>query len=57
MTHRFPNKFEPVWNRFKTSFFRQFWEVISEEHGIDPTGKFVGSPDASITSDEQGPML
>ncbi len=34
----------------------QFWEVISEEHGIDPNGKFVGSTNSDAgqaTSDDQ----
>lgn len=28
--------------------FRQFWEIISEEHGIDPTGTYVGDSDLQL---------
>lgn len=26
----------------------QFWEVISEEHGIDPTGIYIGDSDLQL---------
>lgn len=26
----------------------QFWEVISDEHGIDPTGNYVGDSDLQL---------
>ena len=26
----------------------QFWEVISDEHGIDPTGMYVGDSDLQL---------
>jgi len=26
----------------------QFWEVISDEHGIDPTGAYVGDKDIQL---------
>ena len=26
----------------------QFWEVISDEHGIDPTGNYVGTSDLQL---------
>lgn len=29
-------------------FFRQFWEVISDEHGIDPTGTYHGDSDLQL---------
>lgn len=29
-------------------FFSQFWEVISDEHGIDPTGNYVGDSDLQL---------
>lgn len=29
------------------SYF-QFWEVISDEHGIDPTGQYVGDSDLQL---------
>ena len=37
-------------------FLFQFWEVISEEHGLDHTGKFIGTSKDSqdqMTSDDQ----
>ena len=30
------------------AFFLQFWEVISDEHGIDPTGTYVGDSDLQL---------
>ena len=30
------------WFLILSSFFWQFWEVISDEHGIDPSGNYVG---------------
>lgn len=29
-------------------FFSQFWEVISDEHGIDPTGTYHGDSDLQL---------
>lgn len=29
-------------------FFPQFWEVISDEHGIDPTGAYHGDSDLQL---------
>lgn len=29
-------------------FPRQFWEVISDEHGIDPSGNYVGDSDLQL---------
>ncbi len=29
-------------------FFLQFWEVISDEHGIDPTGAYHGDSDLQL---------
>lgn len=26
----------------------QFWEVISDEHGIDPSGNYVGDSDLQL---------
>ena len=28
--------------------FSQFWEVISDEHGIDPTGVYQGDSDLQL---------
>ena len=28
--------------------FFQFWEVISDEHGIDPTGSYHGDADVQL---------
>ncbi len=28
--------------------FSQFWEVISDEHGIDPTGSYQGDSDLQL---------
>ena len=36
----------PVVNSFTDSF--QFWEVISDEHGIDPTGTYHGDSDLQL---------
>ena len=30
------------------SFLPQFWEVISDEHGIDPTGTYHGDSDLQL---------
>ena len=30
-----------------TKFF-QFWEIISDEHGIDPTGSYQGESDLQL---------
>lgn len=39
------------WNN-KTAFdlttWLQFWEVISDEHGIDPTGTYHGDSDLQL---------
>ncbi len=32
--------------KFRTLF--QFWEVISDEHGIDPTGTYHGDSDLQL---------
>jgi tubulin beta len=29
-------------------FFFQFWEIISDEHGIDPTGTYNGDSDLQL---------
>ena len=29
-------------------FFLQFWEIISDEHGIDPTGTYHGDSDLQL---------
>ena len=29
-------------------FFFQFWEIISDEHGIDPTGTYHGDSDLQL---------
>lgn len=29
-------------------FLSQFWEVISDEHGIDPTGSYHGDSDLQL---------
>ena len=29
-------------------YFVQFWEVISDEHGIDPTGTYHGDSDLQL---------
>ena len=31
-----------------TCLFFQFWEVISDEHGIDPTGTYHGDSDLQL---------
>ena len=33
---------------WKTSTILQFWEVISDEHGIDPTGTYHGDSDLQL---------
>lgn len=30
------------------AFYFQFWEVISDEHGIDPTGTYHGDSDLQL---------
>ena len=32
----------------KCSVFFQFWEIISDEHGIDPTGTYSGDSDLQL---------
>ena len=29
-------------------FYSQFWEVISDEHGIDPTGSYNGDSQVQL---------
>jgi len=31
-----------------SGLFPQFWEVISDEHGIDPTGTYHGDSDLQL---------
>lgn len=31
-----------------SSVLKQFWEVISDEHGIDPSGNYVGDSDLQL---------
>lgn len=31
-----------------SSVLTQFWEVISDEHGIDPSGNYVGDSDLQL---------
>lgn len=33
---------------FNAFYFLQFWEVISDEHGIDPTGTYHGDSDLQL---------
>ena len=33
---------------FFIPYFLQFWEVISDEHGIDPTGTYHGDSDLQL---------
>ena len=35
-------------NRVYIFVFLQFWEVISDEHGIDPTGTYHGDSDLQL---------
>ena len=35
-----------MFNEFSIPF--QFWEVISDEHGIDPTGSYHGDTDLQL---------
>ena len=35
-------------DRFNSTFPLQFWEVISDEHGIDPTGTYHGDSDLQL---------
>ena len=32
----------------ENDFYFQFWEVISDEHGIDPTGTYHGDSDLQL---------
>lgn len=34
--------------KFVCSFFSQFWEIISDEHGIDPRGMYHGDNDLQL---------
>ena len=38
----------PVLQPTPHPFFPQFWEVISDEHGIDPTGTYHGDSDLQL---------
>ena len=33
---------------FFSSFIQQFWEIISDEHGIDATGAYHGDSDLQL---------
>jgi hypothetical protein len=35
-------------NLYADCFILQFWEVISDEHGIDPTGTYHGDSDLQL---------
>lgn len=41
-----------IWVTVPTELFSpvliQFWEVISDEHGIDPSGNYVGDSDLQL---------
>ena len=39
---------EELFNCFGVIFLVQFWEVISDEHGIDPTGTYHGDSDLQL---------
>ena len=39
---------EPVRLLIETTVSFQFWEVISDEHGIDPTGSYHGDSDLQL---------
>ena len=41
------NYFKSI-NIFNIAFVLQFWEVISDEHGIDPTGTYHGDSDLQL---------
>ena len=34
--------------KFQASDFSQFWEIISDEHGIDPTGTYIGDSELQL---------
>ena len=36
------------YDEFSLNFFFQFWEIISDEHGIDPTGTYHGDSDLQL---------
>ena len=36
------------WSPTDPSVPLQFWEVISDEHGIDPSGNYVGDSDLQL---------
>ena len=44
----FKFKFELLLDFVDNQFFFQFWEVISDEHGIDPTGTYHGDSDLQL---------
>ena len=44
----FKLKFELLLDFVDNQFFFQFWEVISDEHGIDPTGTYHGDSDLQL---------
>lgn len=41
-------KFSLKFSKISLSFSFQFWEIISEEHGIDPTGIYHGDSDLQL---------
>ena len=45
-----PSDFKDVLHYIMESFLNyfQFWEVISDEHGIDPTGAYHGDSDLQL---------
>ena len=40
--------FEDALHTFDIFSVLQFWEVISDEHGIDPSGTYVGDADVQL---------
>lgn len=37
-----------LWTKFFSQMGTKFWEVISDEHGIDPTGTYHGDSDLQL---------
>ena len=44
----YQNIFIDSWRLFVHRLLFQFWEIISDEHGIDPTGSYSGTSDLQL---------
>lgn len=47
-THASMQKKSKNWKSIASTFYLQFWEIISDEHGISPTGGYEGTSELQL---------